>query len=142
LGLGNVEWSLISGNDNLNYNTLDYLNAENFIFSLDTSTGSPYTGGTISRSDATSFTGMIRLPPSLTGKFGGLDTTPATDIGVDGVYDDPMVDRSFRGKYGGKDFQVMPTVDILYTTPRDIQENDTVIREKRINTASLLSFGN
>jgi hypothetical protein len=75
--------------------------------------------------------------------FGNLDTTADTDIGNDGIYDDSIVDWSFHGQYEGVDFQVMPTVDIFYsTTPKTIQGDDTVIRESRINTNSPLIFNN
>ncbi|MDR0650798.1 MAG: hypothetical protein LBG59_05360 [Candidatus Peribacteria bacterium] len=138
-GQGNVEWTLVTG-DALDYNKLDYLNAENFIFSLDESNNSPYEVGTITGSQAYSFTGNIRLPLFLAGIFGMLAATAEEDIGKDGIYDDPVVDWSFYGTYSGEVFQVLPTVDILYTT-KTIQKHDSVIREKKINEPCSLDFG-
>jgi hypothetical protein len=43
-GEGNIEWMLATGDDALNYNMLDYVNAENFVFNLDSGKGKPYTG--------------------------------------------------------------------------------------------------
>jgi hypothetical protein len=63
-GQGNVEWTLVTG-DARDYNKLDYLNAENFIFSVDDLSKKPYEKGGRTESQLTSFSGTIRLPPFL-----------------------------------------------------------------------------
>jgi hypothetical protein len=80
------------------------------------------------------------LPPFLNG-FGGLNAGASANIGNDGTYDDPIVDWAFGGTYKGDAFQVMPTVDVLYTTtPNSVQSKDSVIRESRINQGASLKF--
>jgi hypothetical protein len=122
---------LVTG-DALNYNMLDYTNAENFTFEVDPGTGSPYESESLLVSAVRSFKGVIRLPQLLKGGygFGNLDATSTNDIGKDGVYDDAIVDWGFRGRYritgdiasfSFVPFQVMPTVSVAYYgTPKSI----------------------
>jgi hypothetical protein len=92
---GNVDWMLVTG-DSLNYNMLDYVNAENFIFNLDPLDGHPYQSPTdLTSRTVSSISGALRLPPLLRYGYGFrlLDDTASSDIGKDGVYDDAVVDR-------------------------------------------------
>jgi len=134
---GNVDWLLvgedINGNS-LDYNMLDYRNAENFIFeldSLDTDAANPYLSGD-SRvpSAVASFSGMIRLPPLLRYDYLFSDLIGENDA---------MVDWSLRGKFNDNEFMIFPTVKQHSNGSIDLAR-DSVIRGIRINEDSSLNF--
>ncbi|MBO4203798.1 hypothetical protein J5893_03130 [bacterium] len=54
-GQGNIDWMLASGN-RLDFNRLDYADAENFTFMLDKGDRAPYISGTIEKNLVYSFT--------------------------------------------------------------------------------------
>ncbi|MDD2537262.1 MAG: hypothetical protein PHU61_02080 [Candidatus Absconditabacteria bacterium] len=151
-GEGNVNWMFL-GNNSLNYNTLDYSLAENFILSIDNSNGNFYKKEGTKENNTVAIRGEIRLPPALKNKkdgsvlFGDLATepimgAPLADIGEDGIYDDTVVDWSIRGEYNNSPFMIFPTVGIRYFGDKAIQyDKDSTIRESRINGEDELFFG-
>jgi len=150
-GEGNVNWMFL-GNNSLNYNTLDYSLAENFILSIDNSNGNFYKKEGTKENNTVAIRGEIRLPPALKNKkdgsvlFGDLATepimgAPLADIGEDGIYDDTVVDWSIRGEYNNSPFMIFPTVGIRYFGDKAIQyDKDSTIRESRINGEDELFF--
>ena len=144
---GNVEWMLATG-DSLDYNMLDYVNAENFSFEMDNKTGSPYIKTPGKTKGAQSFIVRLRLPSVLFTdyEFGKLQEE-WIDVGNDGISDDAVVDWSFRGNYNSAPFQVLPTTSVRYSLPREVlYDRDSIFRESRINTLtntnSYLTFWN
>lgn len=138
---GNVEWMLMTW-DSANYNMLDYVNAENITLSLDPSSGYPYSTVSLSKSNVASIEWKIRLPSMLYSyyKFWNLNTD-SHDIGDDRIFDDVVVDWSFRGTYNSNSFQIFGTPSVkYYGTPSVDYSKDTLFRESKINSGSPIKF--
>lgn len=138
----NVDWTL-SAWDSLDYNKMDYENAEIFLLFYDNSSGNPYSWGTIQKSNLTWITWKIRLPQKLYGwevNFWPLDTSTSIVAGRDQVKDDAIVDRQLRWLYNTTTpFTIYSTQDI---SNGSVKSHDTVIRESIINNDVNLSFRN
>lgn len=145
----NVDWTM-AADDSLNYNRMNYEDAEIFLLYYDNwSIGWPYRK--TSCSDSTTacsksnlwnwITWEIRLPPKLYGwevNFGPLDQNVAMVAWT--VKDDAIVDRQLKGEYNTEKipFTIYSTQDINNTN--SIWFEDSVIRESVINNWANLSF--
>ena len=142
-GMGNVD-PLLAAVDSASFNQLGYTNGEIFLLSYDTTPvfksyyaeDQPlflYSWGGI--------TWIVRLPPKVHQTFGN---TPGLlcdnlegdmcDPDHDGVYDDPVVSWSLAGLYAETDFEIFPTIAILYYSGMVVDTyHDNALRESLIN---------
>lgn len=141
---GNVE-KLLSTGDSVDYNMMDYENAEVFLLYYDKEDyEKPYEKKNCpvdcEKTDLNWINVAIRLPPNVRTKFGNLNTTEK--LIEDWWYgDDAIVDRQIRWDYysAGKasSFTVFATQDaVWYSTG----ERDSAIRESHLNQPNWLSF--
>ena len=136
----NVDWMLSSW-DSLNYNIMDYENAEITLLYYDDLSGNPYKKTSCLKwdcikSELTQITWEIRLPEKLKDNdyFWNLDTNSAL---IWNIKDDWIVDWQFRWNYRTGSFTIYSTQDISNRKPTS---SDTVIRESDINSGVRLRF--
>ena len=155
----NVEW-MLSTWDSVNYNMMDYENAENFLLYIDKSEGDPYkkvecSNGGVNNDDCGAsnpdkITWVIRLPELLKEKwFGNLDINKALiwqDEWTNIPKDDPIVDWQIRWNYTDESpntvpFTVFSTSNINSGGRNTVDTNrDSVFRESDINNGLSFNF--
>ena len=141
--------------DALNFNMIDYLDREEFIFWIDTwSVDDAYNTCTSVQRSVTNFSWVIRLPVFLknvllllkdweNNEINNDDKNFPVDIWNEWIKNDAIVSWEFIGKYKDDEFTIYPTNTIDYQNGVKIQENkDSVIREKRINKPDTMTFSN
>ncbi len=142
-----VDWTLSTW-DSLNYNTMDYENAEIFLLYYDPSTKWPYekvSCQTLSgyqtgcqKATMSELSWEIRLPAALVSALWPLDTWSAH---IGRVSDDAIVDWQIRWNYWATPFTVYSTQDTFEDRwVMVVWNQDTVIRESDINGKVRLSF--
>lgn len=134
-----VDWMLASS-DSIDYNKMDYENAEVFLLYVDDLDDTPYTKKLCSREGdcinvPVIITWEIRLPPKMKPSFWDLNTTQSlTECSENNSYckNDEIVDWQIRWKYAWEQFT------IFARNKRD--SFDSVIRESDINKKVKLGF--
>lgn len=134
----NVDWLLTTWDNALDYNKMDYEDAEIFLLYYDKSDNNPYTWGTIDQSKLTQISWAIRLPEKLYEKFWNLDTEHAIISWT--VKNDAIVDRQLRWLNSGIPFTIYSTQVLNGNT--SVWQHDTVIRENNINNWVSILFKN
>ena len=153
----NVEW-MLSTWDSVNYNMMDYEDAENFLLYIDNSGGKPYEkvdcdndwdDNYCNQSTPGRITWEIRLPKLLRERgFGNLNISRALvwqDKWSNVPKDDPIVDWQIRWNYndnGTVPFTVFSTSKTNTGGRTDAVDynRDSVFREKYINENLIFSF--
>lgn len=152
----NVEW-MLSTWDSVNYNMMDYEDAENFLLYIDNSDGKPYEkvdcdndwdDNYCNQSTPDKITWKIRLPKLLEEEwFGTLDESKALiwqDRWTNIPKDDPIVDWQIRWNYTDSNtvpFTVFSTSNINSEGKNTVNyHSDSVFRESDINNGLSFSF--
>ena len=136
-----VDWMLATWNS-LNYNKMDYEDAEVFLLYYDKWNGSPYQKKSCSNpTDCEDSKAIIeweiRLPPKLKETFGwGLDTNSWLIVWWN--KDDEIVDWQLRWNYNGNQFTIFARNKGVVSG--SLSEKDSVIRESNINEGVSLNF--
>lgn len=141
----NVEWTLAAA-DSIDYNMMNYENAENFLLYYDESEGSPYEKISCPdwclQSKPNKITWLIRLPEKLKSNFWNLNTDKALVWLINQVpKDDAIVDRQIKwiDKIDGSPYTIYSTQTVAGSTIQ--RRDDTAIRESDVNNNGLtLSF--
>ena len=136
-----VDWTLSTWNDALNYNKMDYENAEIFLLYYDKSNQWPYKKVSCStwssdcqKAIIDEISWKIRLPQALTWSLWYLDTWHAFFWEVK---NDAIVDRQIRWNYWTTPFTIYSTQDVVNGW---VWNQDSMIREDDINRTVWLSF--
>ena len=133
-----VDWTIFSWNS-IDYNKMDYENAEIFLLYYDSGSNSPYNSGWvgIQPSQPTAISWTLRLPETVKEKFWQLNT--GSSLSNSSIKNDPIVDWQVRWNYQWEQFTIysFSHTNINGTsTTSQILGNDSVIRESDINTWS------
>lgn len=130
--------------DSLNYNAMDYENAEVFLLYYDDKlTQNPYKPTNCSswdcqKSNLTSISWSIRLPPLIHETFGDLDDNHS--LFQEWWYkDDALVDRQLKWNFNGTPFTVFATQRAAWA---EASNEDSAIRESNLNDWVNLLFNN
>lgn len=132
--------------DSIDYNKMDYENAEIFLLYYDSGSNSPYNSGwvQIQQSQPTAILWILRLPETIEKKFWQLDTNQSLSTTIK---NDPIVDWQIRWKYQWEQFTIYSfshtNIDERNTASQ-ILWKDSVIREGDINSwsnGSNINFG-
>ena len=136
-----VEW-LLSADDSINYNMMDYENSEVFLLYYDESKWNPYVeSSSLIKSNISTLEWKIRLPKFLSG-FGNLDDVNTSLMWSASLpKNDPIVDWQIRWNYKDSwEIEIYPftiysteVVDVGWSSPLVREQRDTVFREKDIN---------
>lgn len=132
----NVEKLLATG-DSLDYNMMDYENAEIFMLYYDNANGNPYRSDNVSinKSDLTGITVTIRLPPYIRSSLWDLNTYESL---IPRWYtDDALVDWQIKGKFQNHNFTMFATQNAAWSHAAD---NDSTIRESDLNNPNWISL--
>lgn len=131
--------------ESMDYNKMDYENAEIFLLYYDNwNNANAYKkveSNEYQKSLVQNITGYIRLPDPLKNMFWSLDTSKPL-FGV--VNDDAIVDWQLRGKYKNNDFTIYATQKLQQTAWQRFKPTlwDSAIRESNINSWVTLKFSN
>lgn len=142
LGNGNVD-KLLATDDSVNYNMMDYENAEIFLLYYDKRDGGPYDKkdcstypNQCSQSHLNKITWRIRLPTRIRAKFSNLNTGKSL-FQEWWFKDDAIVDRQLIWNFQSWDleipFTIYATQSAAWSRPSD---RDSAIREWHLNNSS------
>ena len=130
--------------DSLNYNAMDYENAEIFLLYYDKSADNPYKKTdcnnilSCEKSNLSSISWSIRLPPLIYETFGDLDDNHS--LFQEWWYkDDALVDRQLKWNFNGTPFTVFATQRAAWA---EASNEDSAIRESNLNDWVNLLFNN
>lgn len=133
-----VDWTIFSW-DSIDYNKMDYENAEIFLLYYDSGSNSPYNSGqvNIQQSRPSGISWTLRLPETVKEKFWQLDTNQSLSTIIK---NDPIVDWQIRWKYQWEQFTIYSfshtNIDERNNPASQILRKDSVIRESDINSWS------
>ena len=153
------EWDIdrmLSAEDSINFNTMDYDNSEIFLLYRDNGEGNPYSEWNLEKSKPDSVSGIIRLPSYLYNTFGDLNINLSLLwsgwSSNNNVKNDAIVDRQVMWNYksGHKEsqFNIIARQNAKRNWGHDTRsDDDTVIRESDINPDRnsswyIFNFGN
>ena len=127
--------------DSLDYNKMDYEDAEVFLLYIDNLAGSPYTkksclSGWDCDDVKVSIEWEIRLPEKISPVFWYLNTNSWLVVGWN--KNDEIVDWQLRWKYNNSQFTIFARNKAVVSGAKE--QTDSVIREKDINDWVTLSF--
>lgn len=120
---------LLASWDSLNYNMMDYENAEIFLLYYDKSEWNPYNQGELQQSQPTTITANIRLPIFVRHSFWNLDSTDS--LIPEWYGDDAIVDRQILWHISNNPFTIFATQYAYWAW--SLTNRDSAIREKGLN---------
>lgn len=135
--------------DSINYNKLEYFNAQEFVLTVDKSVASnayqPVNSANVDKIWDIMWTPVINLDLRLPQKiYSSLNKwlNESHDLDWDWVQNDIVVNRSLFGEdWSGNDFTVLPNISQDYNA-MTYRTDDSAIRERNINNWISLAFGN
>ena len=140
---GNVDW-MLSAEDSLNYNVMNYEDAEIVLLYYDrwewnaySWVSCTYNSPDCERANLAQIVWKIRLPAKLKAVFGDLDTKHAL---IWKIKNDAIVDRQMKWFYLDIPFTIYSTQNTRDANVNQIWPDDTAIREQDINQWVDLNF--